>query len=470
MGKTRTEKDAMGPMEVPVDAGYGASTARAVQNFPVSGIRMPRRFIRALGLIKKCAAEANRRKGDLEAKPAEAIVAAAQEVIDGTLDAQFPVDVFQTGSGTSSNMNANEVIAHRASQICDTRIHPNDDVNRGQSSNDVVPTAIHIATVEGIDQDLVPALRKLHAALDRKAEQFDAIVKIGRTHLQDAVPVRLGQEFGGYAAMVANGIARVEGTRPRLLELALGGTAVGTGLNADPEFVSDMIRRLAETTGTPFVEAPNHFEAQGAQDALVETSGALKTVACSLMKIANDIRWLGSGPRVGLGEITIPPIQPGSSIMPGKVNPVICESVMQVGAQVIGNDAAVTVGGHAGGVLELNVMMPMMAHNLLQSIMLLANVSTVFVDNCIERVSMDMGKTYTGIEADKAKCLEGIEKSLAMCTALAPHIGYDAAKQIAAEAFASGRTVREVAAEKKVLDPKKLEEALDAMRQTGPRR
>ncbi|MHC1767980.1 MAG: class II fumarate hydratase [Verrucomicrobiia bacterium] len=457
----RTETDSMGEMRVPVGALYGAQTARAIENFPISGLRFSRQFIRALGLIKKHAAAANASLGLLNEEVASGIQRAAEEVIAGKLDGEFVLDVFQTGSGTSTNMNANEVIANRATELLGGKrgakwVHPNDHVNRGQSSNDVIPTAIHLAALEAIERELMPGLRELQQRLDEKAAAFQGIIKIGRTHLQDATPIRLGQEFSGYASQVQHGIARLEMLRPHLGELALGGTAVGTGINTHPEFARRTIEGLAKETGLELREAPNHFEAQAARDAAVEASGALKTVAVSLIKIANDVRWLGSGPRCGLGELRLPPTQPGSSIMPGKVNPVMSEMLIQVCAQVIGNDAAVTLGG-AFGNFELNVMMPLIAHNLLESIQLLANGSRVFARRCIE-----------GLEADAQRCEAAVEQSLAMCTALAPVIGYDAAAQIAKKAFQSGRTIREVARETAELDQAKLEELLDPRRQTEP--
>src|SRR5438094_7839335 len=436
----RTETDSMGQMQVPADAYYGAQTARAVENFPISDLRFPRSFIRAMGLIKKHAAATNAALGLVPAKVAEAIQKAAQEVIEGKLDAQFAVDIFQTGSGTSTNMNVNEVIANRAIEFLggkrgDKSVHPNDHVNRGQSSNDVIPTAIHIASLDGIVHQLIPALNELHAALLKKAQEFGEILKIGRTHLQDATPIRLGQEFSGYASQVEHGINRLWKMEDNLGELALGGTAVGTGINTHLEFARRTIEGIANETGLKLREAPNHFEAQGAIDACVEASGALKAVAVSLIKIANDIRWLGSGPRCGIGEIKLPATQPGSSIMPGKVNPVMSEMVIQVGAQVIGNDAVVTFSGTYGA-FELNTMLPVAAYNLLQSITLLTSASRVFARRCI-----------VGLEADRQKCEGNIEKSLAMCTSLAPEIGYDKAAQIAKIAYETGRTVREVALE-----------------------
>ena len=462
VSEQRIERDSMGEVRVPADAYYGAQTQRAVENFPVSGLRFPRRFIEALGLIKACAAETHRELGTLEGRIANAVVQAAEEVCEGRHDAQFVVDVFQTGSGTSTHMNANEVIANRASEILggskgSELVHPNDHVNRGQSSNDVMPSALHVSSRQALVEDLIPALEYLERALVRKAEEFDSVLKVGRTHLQDATPVRLGQEFGGYAAQVAHGLGRATRAAEGLAELALGGTAVGTGLNAPPEFAQRSIVRISERTGQHYREASNHFEAQGARDAAVEVSGELKTVACSLTKIANDIRLLSSGPRCGIGEIELPEIQPGSSIMPGKINPVICESVNMVAAQVVGNDAAITVGGLAGQ-LELNVFIPVIAHNLLESIRLLANVSRLFVDRCI-----------AGIRAKEGRAESLIEQSLAMSTALAPILGYDEAAAIAKEAYASGRTVREIALAKGVLESRDLEEALHPLRQTGRR-
>ena len=451
----RLERDSMGEVKVPAKAYYGAQTQRALENVPVKGPLFPPRFIRTVGMIKHCAARANLDLGLLDRKIAETIMQAAQEVAEGKWDAEFVLDIFQTGSGTSTNMNANEVIANRAIELLGGQIgskspvHPNDHVNLGQSSNDVIPTAIHLAALQMVERELLPALRRLHEALLSKAVEFDRVVKIGRTHLQDATPVRLGQEFGGYARQIELAVARVEQIRPSLAELALGGTAVGTGINTHPDFPGGVIRYLAEMTRLPLAEAKNHFAAQGSLDAVVEASGALKTVAVSLTKIANDVRWLGSGPRCGIGEIFLPAIQPGSSIMPGKVNPVISEAVIQVAAQVIGNDAAITVGGH-GGYFELNTMMPVMAHNLLQSIALLGSVSRIFVDKCL-----------AGIRVDEARCAELIEQSLAMCTALAPVIGYDAAAKIAKESYETGKTIRQVALEHQILPEEELKRILD---------
>ncbi len=455
MATTRTEKDSLGEVEVPAGAYYGAQTERARRNFPVSGLRFPRRFVAALGLIKGEAAAVNAEQGGVARALAEAIGRAAEEVARGERDADFPLDIFQTGSGTSTNMNANEVIANRAIELLGGTIgskqpvHPNDHVNAGQSSNDVIPTAIHVAAYGAIAEELEPALGRLAEALERKAAELDSVVKIGRTHLQDAVPVRLGQEFGGYAQQVRYALDRLAAVKPRLAELALGGTAVGTGLNAPPGFAEAVIARLAQRTGHPFVPAPNRFEALAAKDAAVETSGALRTIAVSLTKIANDIRWLASGPRCGIGEITIPSLQPGSSIMPGKVNPVIPESVLMVAAQVVGNDATITIAGMSG-VFELNVMMPVIAYNLEQSIDILAAAARLLAERCIE-----------GIEANRERSAELVEKSLAMVTSLVPKIGYDAAAEIAKESVRTGRTVRELAREKGVLPEAELAEALD---------
>jgi fumarate hydratase class II len=457
---TRIEKDSLGDVEVSESAYWGAQTERARLNFQVSGLRFPRRFIAALGMIKGEAAGVNVELGLLDQELADAIRQAAREVVGGAYDDHFPLDIFQTGSGTSTNMNANEVIGNRAIELLGgkmgskTPVHPNDHVNAGQSSNDVIPTAIHLSAYGAVAEELEPALAHLAEVLEAKAGEFDDVIKIGRTHLQDAVPIRLGQEFSGYAQQIRNGQERVAAAMPRLAELALGGTAVGTGLNAHPEFADRVIAQLAERTGHPFVPAPNRFEALAAKDAAVEMSGALKTVAVSLTKIANDIRWLGSGPRAGLGEIILPSLQPGSSIMPGKVNPVIPESVLMVSAQVIGNDVTISLGGMAGN-FELNVMMPVIGYNLLQSIEILASASRMLADKCV-----------AGLEANRERCREMVEKSLAMVTALAPRIGYDEAAALAKEAFDTGRTVRELAEERKVLLPDELEEVLDPRAQT----
>jgi fumarate hydratase class II len=455
----RTESDSMGAMQVPASAYYGAQTARAVENFPISDLRFPRRFIRALGLIKKHAALTNLELGGLKPELAKVIVQAAQEVIDGKWDGEFVLDIFQTGSGTSTNMNANEVIANRAIELLGgqrggKQVHPNDHVNRGQSSNDAIPTAIHLAALEGLERSLIPALAELQKALEQKAQQFHDVLKIGRTHLQDATPIRLGQEFGGYASQVEHGVARVRAAQKNLGELALGGTAVGTGINTDKEFAGRTIARIATETGLSIREATNHFEAQGGRDALVETSGALKTIAVSLIKIANDIRFLGSGPRLGLGELRLPATQPGSSIMPGKVNPVMCEMLLQVCAQVLGNDAAITFSGSFGN-FELNVMMPVMAHNLLQAIELLSKGAEVFARRCV-----------SGLEVNEDKCRANLELSLSNCTILAPVIGYDKAAKIAKVAYETNRTIREVALDISGLDKVKLDELLNPATQT----
>jgi fumarate hydratase, class II len=457
----RIERDSMGEVRVPKSAYYGAQTQRAVENFPISGIGFPPRFVRALAIIKHAAASVNQELGLLEPKIADAIRAAASEVMNGKLDKEFVVDIFQTGSGTSTNMNANEVIANRALELLSKErgsgeVHPNDHVNMSQSSNDVIPTAIHISALEAIQRELLPALEELHHALNEKAKEFDRIVKIGRTHLADATPIRLGQEFSGYARQIELSIERVKSAAIGLEELALGGTAVGTGINTHPEFAARTIKKISQMTELPFREAANHFEAQAAKDAVVQVSGSLKTLAVSLTKIANDLRWLSSGPRCGIGEIGLPDTQPGSSIMPGKVNPVMCESVLQVAAHVIGCDATITLCGQAGN-FELNVMMPIMALRLLEAIEFTANVVKAFTENCV-----------VGIEANEERCQAMVEQSLAMVTALAPVIGYDRAAKIAKEAFTTGKTVREVALAHKVLPPEKLAKILDPWRMTEP--
>jgi fumarate hydratase class II len=456
MSGTRTERDALGAVEVPAEALWGAATQRAIQNFPVSGLPLPACFIRALGFVKEAAAATNQELRVLDPNLAAAIRQAAREVAMGEHFEQFPVDVFQTGSGTSTNMNANEVIANRAAQILGEagRVHPNDHVNASQSSNDVIPTALHVAARREIHGELLPALRELHASLLRKAAAFQDVVKPGRTHLMDAVPVRLGQEFAGWARQVELGIARVEAASEALAEIPLGGTAVGTGLNCPPGFARKTVARLGRRTELAFREAGDRFEAQGARDAAVAASGALRTLAVSLAKIAGDLRLLGSGPRCGLGELRLPAVQPGSSLMPGKVNPVICESVIQVSAQVIGNDTAVMLGG-LGGQLELNATLPLIARNLLESIQLLANVARVFAARCID-----------GIEVDREAMASGVERSLALVSVLAPAIGYDAAAEIAREAWESGRNVLEVCLERRVLPRERLEALLDPLRQT----
>jgi fumarate hydratase class II len=447
--KYRVEQDTMGEMRVPEDALYGAQTQRAVENFPISGLRFPRAFLRALGLIKSAAARVNGRLGEVPREVAASIEKAADAVAAGDHDAQFVVDIFQTGSGTSTNMNANEAIGRLAGA------HPNDHVNRGQSSNDVIPSAIHVSAAMLIAEELLPAMADLSGALRRKSDEFKDIVKIGRTHLQDAVPMTLGQEFSGYTAQVEKCLDRIKTALDGLYELPLGGTAVGTGLNAVPGFASAVVAEIAARTGLPFREASNHFEAQAAKDAISFMSGALKTYAVALTKIANDIRWLASGPRTGLGELKLPETQPGSSIMPGKVNPVIAESLLMACAQVIGYDATITWCCAAGN-FELNVMMPVMAYDLLESIGLLAAVSRNFSRRAIE-----------GLEANSERASGFVEQSLAMCTVLAPVIGYEKAASIAKEAYRTGRTVREVAREMSGIPEDRLNELLDPRSQTG---
>lgn len=459
-GSFRMERDSMGEVRLPKGTYFGAQTQRAVENFPISGLRFPRSFVRALGLIKWASARTNGELGLLEANLARAIQEASQEVIEGRWDDQFVVDIFQTGSGTSTNMNANEVIANRANELLGgpigtkSPVHPNDHVNLCQSSNDVIPTAIHVAATELLNKELLPVLRELHRALTDKSKAFNDIIKIGRTHLQDALPIRLGQEFSGYARQVELGIQRIERSLDTLLELTLGGTAVGTGLNVHPGFPERAIGHLSRKTELPFRKTVNHFEAQGAKDALVEASGALKTIAVGFIKIANDIRWLGSGPRCGIGEIYLPEIQPGSSMMPGKVNPVIAESLIQIGAQVIGNDLVITLGGQ-GGSFELNAMMPVMAYSLIQSIQILASGGDNFRKRCIE-----------GLSANEQHCGEMVGQSLALATALAPEIGYERAAEIAKEAYTANKTIKEVAKEKGLFPEEKLDSLLDPRRMT----
>jgi len=457
---TRTESDSLGEVSVPASALYGAQTQRAVQNFPISGQRFSRRFIEALGRVKKAAAQANSDLGSLDSDTATAIASACEEIIEGKWDAEFVVDVYQTGSGTSTNMNANEVIARRASQLLGEpdsgSVHPNDHVNFGQSSNDVIPTAIHVAARTAIELELIPALDHLASAFESKAKAFDGVLKSGRTHLMDATPVRLGQEFGGYAAQLRKGIDRVRAGSEELAEVALGGTATGTGINTHEEFASQAIRRLSRELGLVFSEAENHFEAQGSKDAAVSASGALNTVATSLMKIADDIRWLSSGPTSGLSEIRLPAIQPGSSIMPGKVNPVLAEAMMMVCARVTGNHTTVTVAGQRGN-FELNVMMPVLAAALLESITLLAGASRAFADGCV-----------SGIEANEERCRGLLEKNPAIATALNPYIGYDRAAVVAKRASKEGRSVRDVVVEEGLLDPEQLDDAFDVRGMTEP--
>jgi len=459
--KYRIETDSMGKIKVPADAYHGAQTQRAILNFPVSGIGFPPRFIRALAMIKHAAASVNQELGLLDRKRAAAIRAAAAEIINGQHQREFAVDIFQTGSGTSTNMNANEVIANRALAILgkprgSKAIHPNDHVNMNQSSNDVIPTAMHMAALTAIRGELLPALQGLHRGLALKAKEFDRIVKIGRTHLTDATPIRLGQEFSGYARQIELSHERIESASMGLEELALGGTAVGTGINAHPQFAKRVIRKISMMTGIRFRGAQNHFEAQAAKDAVVYVSGSLKTLAVSLTKIANDLRWLSSGPRCGLGEIRLPDTQPGSSIMPGKINPVICESVLQVAAHVQGCDATIAICGQAGN-FELNTMMPIMALRLLEAVEFSANVVRIFTDKCV-----------VGIEANKQRCNEMVERSLAMVTALTPVIGYDKAAEIAKEALNTGKTIREIARARKIVPDDELNAILDPWRATHP--
>lgn len=460
MGGYRIEQDSLGEMQVPEDALYGAQTARAVENFPISGIPLPQPMLRALGLIKKHAAQANLQLGLLPPEAADAISRAAVEVVAGKLDEHFPVDIFQTGSGTSSNMNANEVIANRAARLLgqpigSKAIHPNDQVNLGQSSNDVFPSAIHIACAEQLHKQLLPALEQLLQQLLEKAETFAEVLKIGRTHLQDATPIQLGQVFSGYARQVELAHERLSVCSSALYELPLGGTAVGTGINTHPQFASKTIAAIARETCLPFREATNHFEAQGAKDALVATSSSLKGCAVSLFKIANDIRFLASGPRCGIGELVLPAVQPGSSIMPGKINPVMAESLLQVCAQVIGNDASVALCGLSGN-FELNVMMPVMAHNILQSIELLSKGIRAFEE-----------KGLAGLQADEKRCTDLLEQSLALVTGLVPEIGYDRAAEMAKQAHKTGRTLRELALEEGI-DAERLDRLLDPATMTKP--
>ena len=458
--KFRRERDSMGKFDVPIDAYYGANTMRAVLNFPISELRFPRSFIRAIASTKLAAAQVNVELGELDSKLADAIVSAAKEVADGKFDDQFVVDVFQTGSGTSTNMNANEVISNRAIEILGgekgsrTPVHPNDHVNMGQSSNDVIPTCIHVAALGAIRTDLIPALRQLQGDLEKKADEFMSVIKTGRTHLQDATPIRLGQEFLGYVGQIERGIQRTETAASELSEVALGGTAVGTGVNAHPEFATRVCAKLSEILGVDDHETSNHFQAQSTLDNIVAASGGLKTIAVSLMKISNDIRWIGSGPRGGFGEIMLPEVQPGSSIMPGKVNPVIPESVCQVAAQVIGNDAAIAIAGQSGN-FEINVMMPVAAYNLLQSIDLLAASAKNLAEQCI-----------SGLEATTAGP-DMVERGLAIVTALVPHIGYDASAAIAHEAQETDKTVKEISLIRTDLTEDQLVEILDPSSMTG---
>ncbi|QDS95591.1 Fumarate hydratase class II [Roseimaritima multifibrata] len=468
----RTEHDSMGDVQVPADAYYGAQTQRAVENFPISGWRLPAAMISAMGLVKLACATANRDlgkltgsgKNPLDDQAVECLLQATREITEGKLGDQFPIDVFQTGSGTSSNMNLNEVISNRAIEIAggdrlavEKPIHPNDHVNMGQSTNDTFPTAIHVAVGRQIHSDLIPALQKLHTALSAKAAAWDKVIKIGRTHLMDATPLRLGQEFGGFARQIELSIERAQRAADAVMELPVGGTAVGSGINTHPEFGKRVAAVLAAETGLPFVEAVNHFEANAQRDAIVDSHGSLKTIAQTLFNVANNIRWLGSGPRCGFYEVQIPTRQPGSSIMPGKVNPVMCESLMQLSARVVGNDGCITMSGAAGGNFQLNIMMPVMAHTILESIQLLAAGSDAFVEFCIE-----------GMEANVESCEASVEQSLSMVTSLNPLIGYETAAKLAKEAFASGETIRDLCRSKGILDEQVLKDALDPWSMTEP--
>ena len=455
----RVERDSMGEVEVPRDALFGAQTRRALDNFPISNLRFQRRFIEALGAIKLEAAVVNNDLGLLDDEIKDAIVGAAEEVVDGSLDNQFVLDIFQTGSGTSTNMNANEVISNRAIKLSGgelgskSPVHPNDHVNKGQSSNDVIPTAIHLAALVSMERDLIPGLEKLRDALEQKSREFDDVVKTGRTHLQDATPIRLGQEFKGHAGQIERGLQRLRKAQQDISEVALGGTAVGTGVNTHPEFASRVCEKLSERFGVEVRETENHFQAQSTMDAAVFASGALKTVAVSLMKVSNDIRWLGAGPRASLAEIALPEVQPGSSIMPGKVNPVIAESVTMVAAQVIGNDVTITIAGQSGN-FELNVMLPVLAYNLLQSIEILGSASANLADQCV-----------VGMEAtDRGPAL--VEQGLMLATALAPEVGYDKAAEIAKQAYKEEKTIRELAREQTDLSEEDLDKLLNARKMT----
>ena len=472
MNMFRTEHDSMGEVQVPADAYYGAQTQRAVDNFPISGWRLPPAMISAMGLVKYACGVANRDlgkltrsgKNPLDDARVEAMLSACEEIAAGKLADQFPVDVFQTGSGTSSNMNVNEVIANRATELAggnrsdaEKLVHPNDHVNMGQSTNDTFPTAIHVATALEIENSLLPALRKMHQALVKKAAQWDKVIKIGRTHLMDATPLRLGQEFGGFARQIELSISRAEAARDAVLELPVGGTAVGSGINTHPEFGDRVAKELANKTGIAFIEAINHFEANAVRDALVQAHGELKCIAQTLFNISNNIRWLGSGPRCGFYEVRLPSRQPGSSIMPGKVNPVMCESMMQLAARVMGNDTAMTVSGASGGNFQLNIMMPMMGHTILESIHLLSSGIDSFVEFCIEEM-----------QANEAQCEASVEQSLSMCTSLNPLIGYEQAAKLAKEAFQTGQTIRELCRANGILPDDTLREALDPWKMTEP--
>jgi len=472
MTEYRTEHDSMGDVQVPAEAYYGAQTQRAVENFPISGWRLPNAMISAMGLVKLACATANRDlgkltgsgKNPLDDAAVASLLSACREVADGQLADQFPVDVFQTGSGTSSNMNINEVISNRAIEIhggdrqtTTKAIHPNDHVNMGQSTNDTFPTAIHVAVARQIETRLIPELKKLHASLVEKSEQWDKVIKIGRTHLMDATPLRLGQEFGGFARQIELSIQRAQRARDAVLELPVGGTAVGSGINTHPEFGRRVAAVLAEETGLAFIEAVNHFEANAQRDALVEAHGQLKCIAQTLFNVANNVRWLGSGPRCGFFEVQLPSRQPGSSIMPGKVNPVMCESLMQLAARVIGNDGCMTMSGAAGGNFQLNIMMPVMAHTALESIELLASGADAFVEFCVAEMT-----------ANEEACEAAVEQSLSMCTSLNPLIGYEQAAKLAKEAFRTGKTIRQLCREEGILDEQTLTEVLDPWSMTEP--
>jgi fumarate hydratase class II len=472
MSEFRTEVDSMGEVLVPARAYYSAQTQRAVENFPISGWNLPVALIRAMGRVKLACAVVNHDlgkltktgKNPLNEQQVQALCAACQEIIDGKMDDQFPVDVFQTGSGTSSNMNINEVISNRAIEILGgdrldkiKPIHPNDHVNMGQSTNDTFPTAIHVAAAYEIHTRLIPQLERLHAAFSEKAKAWDKIIKIGRTHLMDATPLRLGQEFGGFARQIALSIERAKQAAKAVYELPVGGTAVGSGINTHPEFGNRVSQALAKQTSIPFVEAVDHFEANAQRDGLVESHGQIKTIAMTLFNIANNIRWLGSGPRCGFFEVILPDRQPGSSIMPGKVNPVMCESLMQLTARVIGNDATMTLSGATGGNFQLNIMMPVMGHAILESIQLLSNGTSAFIEFCMD-----------GLEANQAACEASVEQSLSMVTSLNPYIGYEKAAKLTKEAFASGKTIRELCIEQNILDPELLAKALDPFSMTEP--
>lgn len=454
----RTEHDSMGEVRLPADAYYGPQTQRAIENFPISGRTLPSELIHALGLVKWAAATANRDLGLLPPTLADAILTAAREVVDGTFDPHFPVDIFQTGSGTSSNMNANEVIARRARLLTVEKVHPNDHVNLGQSTNDVFPTAIHVAAATAIQQRLIPALTRCSDLLKAKAAEWANVLKIGRTHLADATPLSLGQEVGGFARQLELSAGRAAEAIDALLELPIGGTAVGTGINTHAQFATSVCRCLADETGIPFIEAANHFEANAQRDALVESHGQLRTIATTLFNVANNIRWLASGPRCGFHEIALPDRQPGSSIMPGKVNPVLCESVMQVAARVLGNDHTIVLCGAAGGQFQLNIMMPVMADAILESVRLLANATDAFTSLCLAEM-----------QPDAEACQASVERSLAIATPLTPHIGYDRAAALAKEAFTTGKTIRELCREKGLLPESQLNDALDPWQMTKPK-